>query len=111
MKSAEADNGNDLFAQLAIWLAQDFPPEATSAESGRSGPDRQKSSYGLSASSADHATGLHRKDPDSARQLINRPDADLCVAPCQDCRPQGECVCRPGTSRSAASEAQPTTRC
>ncbi|WP_190276858.1 hypothetical protein [Catenulispora acidiphila] len=81
MRSTDADTGNDLFVQLAIWLAQDFPSEVISVRSGCSSTDRQKSSYGLPASSADHATGLHRKDSDSAERLTTRPDVDLCVAP------------------------------
>ena len=111
MSSADADKRGDLFARLATWLAQDFPPEVTSTESIRSGSDRQKSSYGLPASGADHSSGQRRKDSDSAKRLPTEPDAELCVTPRQDCRPRGECACRPGTSRSVASEAQPTTRC
>jgi len=111
VSSADADKRGDLFARLATWLAQDFPPEVTSTESIRSGSDRQKSSYGLPASGAEHRNGQHRKDSDSAKRLTIEPDTELCVALPQDCRPRGECACRPDTSRSAASEAQPTTRC
>ncbi|MBS2545538.1 hypothetical protein KGQ19_01510 [Catenulispora sp. NL8] len=110
MKSAEADDDGDLFGQLAIWLTQDFPQEVTSAGSDDSGPDRQKSSYGLPAPSTDHIIDVGRKDPNSAKGLIDRLDAHCCITP--PAGPQasnGECVCRPGTSQSASPEAQLTT--
>jgi len=110
VSSADADKRGDLFARLATWLAQDFPPEVTSTESIRSGSDRQKSSYGLPAPGIGHVNELRRKDSDSAKQLSVLPDAGLGAA-----LPSGlqassrECTCRPSTSLSACLGAQPTT--
>jgi hypothetical protein len=112
MSRKNADGSEGLFARLAIWLDQDFPPKVTSVESADSGADQQKSSYGLPATGADQIVDLCGKDPGSVKGLSARPVAQHYVALSSGLQASSrECACRPSTSQSAGSGAQPTTSC